>query len=739
MRRLNLRPAALIAVAALVGAPAITAGSIIRAGAAGAATSTCGTTAVTLKPDHSSVRVGGKETLSITVAKSGLPDPTASISFTHSDPAASVGAASADPTNPGSEAATYTAGTAIGAQTVTASSGGCAATVTVNQFGVPAAVTVVAKPASIPATPTPPTAPPASTAVTARIVDAANNPVTDESPTLAVAPAGGPSCGSATNNGDGTYSWSCTASSTQAKFTLTVTAKTPAVSGSTFLYQTGPAAAISVGVSPAAVPADGLIPATATAVVTDQNGFPVAGDTVTFTNSPAPAFAFSPASGKTGDDGSFSSSFVPPAAVGSYKIFAKGSPATAASVNFAITPAPAAVSLTLNPAAIQPDGKSTTTATATVTDAAGARVSDAVVTLTRSATGTAKIATHNNGDGTYSATLTSATTPQAETITATTENAKRAQAALDETAQPGVGLQLTPSRIPADGQSTASLLVVFENAQSQPEPGHLVTLSISGDAGLAPKTVTTGPDGSATATVTASRTVGRQTITATSGGFTTTIGITLTPPVGSGYALVARDGGIFTFGSSHFHGSTGNIHLNQPIVGMALTPSGLGYWLVASDGGIFSFGDAVFHGSTGNIHLNQPIVGMASSASGAGYWLVATDGGIFAFGDALFRGSAGAVHLNQPIVGMAPTADGLGYWLVASDGGIFNYGDAPFLGSAGAVHLNQPIVGMAATSDGLGYWLAASDGGIFNYGDAGFWGSTGAIHLNQPIVGMGGD
>jgi hypothetical protein len=33
---------------------------------------------------------------------------------------------------------------------------------------------------------------------------------------------------------------------------------------------------------------------------------------------------------------------------------------------------------------------------------------------------------------------------------------------------------------------------------------------------------------------------------------------------------------------------------------------------VASDGGIFSYGDAVFHGSTGSIRLNQPIVGMSS-------------------------------------------------------------------------------------------------------------------------------
>ena len=48
------------------------------------------------------------------------------------------------------------------------------------------------------------------------------------------------------------------------------------------------------------------------------------------------------------------------------------------------------------------------------------------------------------------------------------------------------------------------------------------------------------------------------------------------------------------------------MHLNQPIVGMAAGPAGVGYWLVASDGGIFSFGSAKFHGSTGAIQLNQP-------------------------------------------------------------------------------------------------------------------------------------
>ena len=202
------------------------------------------------------------------------------------------------------------------------------------------------------------------------------------------------------------------------------------------------------------------------------------------------------------------------------------------------------------------------------------------------------------------------------------------------------------------------------------------------------------------------------------------------------YWEVASDGGIFSFGGAQFYGSTGSIHLNQPIVGMAATPDGGGYWLVASDGGIFAFGDAGFYGSTGAIHLNQPIVGMAATADGKGYWLVASDGGIFAFGDAGFYGSTGSIHLNQPIVGMGATHDGAGYWLVASDGGIFAFGDAGFYGSTGSIHLNKPIVSLAATANGGGYWLVASDGGIFAFGDAAFAGSMGGQPLNKPIVGM---
>ena len=94
-------------------------------------------------------------------------------------------------------------------------------------------------------------------------------------------------------------------------------------------------------------------------------------------------------------------------------------------------------------------------------------------------------------------------------------------------------------------------------------------------------------------------------------------------------------------------------------------PDGQGYWLVASDGGVFTFGDAGFFGSTGNIHLNQPIVGHGPDPRRRG--LLA--GGLGRRHLHLRRRRLlrlhRQLHLNQPIVAMAPTPDGAGYWLVA--------------------------------------------------------------------------
>ena len=209
---------------------------------------------------------------------------------------------------------------------------------------------------------------------------------------------------------------------------------------------------------------------------------------------------------------------------------------------------------------------------------------------------------------------------------------------------------------------------------------------------------------------------------------------TPTPPSPShGYWLVGSDGGIFSFGSAGFHGSTGSMHLQRPVVGITPTSDRGGYWLVASDGGIFAFGDAGFFGSIpgAGLHpagsgqpdsLNAPIVGMVPSSDGGGYFMVASDGGVFAFGDAKFAGSCpGIGGCNGKAVAVMPDATGNGYWVVTSSGSVYSFGDAVDYGAPGPQ--TGGITSAVATPDGDGYWILSGDGRIFNFGNAAAMGS----------------
>ena len=76
-----------------------------------------------------------------------------------------------------------------------------------------------------------------------------------------------------------------------------------------------------------------------------------------------------------------------------------------------------------------------------------------------------------------------------------------------------------------------------------------------------------------------------------------------TPSVGAGLLLAPAADRVVAF--------QGPAGLPGPPSAPPPAPPRSSYWLVASDGGVFAFGDAKYSGSTGNLHLNQPIVGMA--------------------------------------------------------------------------------------------------------------------------------
>ena len=207
-----------------------------------------------------------------------------------------------------------------------------------------------------------------------------------------------------------------------------------------------------------------------------------------------------------------------------------------------------------------------------------------------------------------------------------------------------------------------------------------------------------------------------------------------------GYWLVGSDGGIFTFGSAQFYGSTGNIALQRPVVGISPTANKSGYWLVASDGGIFAFGNAGYYGSipgaglspagSGLPHsLNAPIVGMVPSSDGGGYFMVASDGGVFAFGDARFEGSCpGMGGCSGAAVAVVPDGSGNGYWLVTQTGNVYAFGDAAFYGAPG--NQGSPVTSAVRTADGHGYWVLLANGTVDAYGDA--------VARGGPVGSVGG-
>ncbi len=111
--------------------------------------------------------------------------------------------------------------------------------------------------------------------------------------------------------------------------------------------------------------------------------------------------------------------------------------------------------------------------------------------------------------------------------------------------------------------------------------------------------------------------------------------------------MVAADGGVFAFGTARFAGSTANLPLAAPINGIVADPDGTGYWLIATDGGGFAF-DTAFRGSMGGQPLNAPVTGAINY--GDGYLLVAADGGIFTYSNRDFLGSLGGQPLTYPVI-----------------------------------------------------------------------------------------
>ena len=89
------------------------------------------------------------------------------------------------------------------------------------------------------------------------------------------------------------------------------------------------------------------------------------------------------------------------------------------------------------------------------------------------------------------------------------------------------------------------------------------------------------------------------------------------------------------FGDAQFYGSTGAMKLERAGASAWARPAGgSGYWLLARDGGMFSFGDAdvprLAAGHRAGARAPATAVAFTGTRTGRGYWIVLADGRVLA-------------------------------------------------------------------------------------------------------------
>ncbi|HEV3351988.1 MAG TPA: invasin domain 3-containing protein, partial [Acidimicrobiales bacterium] len=315
----------------------------------------------------------------------------------------------------------------------------------------------------------------------------------------------------ATTNASGVATSQITASTTAD--TETITANGGGKTNTAQLVEYGKANTVTVGLNPTSITADGAAHSTATATLADANGKPVLNETVVFsTNGDV---TFGPVTNN--NNGTYTSQITASKTADQETITATATNAAkTGTATLTENPGTPIVTVTLAPSTIIADGASQSTATASVKDANGNPYSNETVAFTTSGDVSIGSTVTNHHDGTYSVTITSSTTADQETITATdAAKSKNGTATLTETNGPAtsVVLGLSPTTLTADGTSTSAATATVKDANNNPVINETVTITTSGDA--KPGAVTNHNDGTYTATITASKTADAETITAT--------------------------------------------------------------------------------------------------------------------------------------------------------------------------------------------------------------------------------
>src|SRR5207248_10871654 len=208
------------------------------------------------------------------------------------------------------------------------------------------------------------------TTATARIIDVSGNPRAGLHPSLSV--SGDARTSPVSDNGDGTYSARITASTTPGD--QTVTFAEGDVDGRAVVHFVPP---IQLAVTPDVVPADGLSTAKATVTLVGPDGSPAPGRVVAVTTNGDATIAPAIDNG----DGTYTATIKASRTPDDETITAT---AGAVRATAALHEVDSRITVRLKKDTLVADGRSTTTATATVTDLSGRPRSGRTVTITTS-------------------------------------------------------------------------------------------------------------------------------------------------------------------------------------------------------------------------------------------------------------------------------------------------------------------------------------------------------------------
>ncbi|WP_300496621.1 invasin domain 3-containing protein [Marinobacter sp.] len=322
--------------------------------------------------------------------------------------------------------------------------------------------------------------------------------------------------GTVTDNGDGTYSATLTSDTTAGNATVTGTIDgETVVDNATVTFTPGPASAANTTLTaaPLSITADGVTTSIVTVQAIDANGNALTsgGDTVVLATT-----AGTLSNVTDNGDGTYSATLTSSTTAETATITGTldGTDITdSASVEFVPGDASAATStVTATPSSITADGVSNTTITVQAKDANGNNLTTGGDTIALSSNAGTLSNFADNGDGTYTALLTSSTAKGTATVSGTlnaasiTDSASVAFVAGPATAA-NTTITASPSPITADGTTTSTVTVqaVDANGNSLDSGGNAVVLTTSSGS-LGP--VTDNGNGTYTATLTSSTEAG---------------------------------------------------------------------------------------------------------------------------------------------------------------------------------------------------------------------------------------